>query len=237
MKNLNKIAVVTGANKGIGLETCKQLAYYTDLVILTARSKKRGEESVEILKKAGISKIDFCQLNVNSNESINAFYRFIKNKYNGRLDILINNAGIYINDLNCTEVDEKTVLKTLKTNFLGALKVTQKAIPLMIKNNYGRIVNVSSSIALLSNISEGNGAAYKISKLALNSITLMLSQELKNYNILINSVCPGWVKTDMTGTGAPNNIQEAVNSIVYAATLPNNTFSGRFFKNKKIIDW
>lgn len=237
MKNLNKIAVVTGSNKGIGFETCKKLAYYTDTVILTARNRKKGEKSVKILKKTGISNIDFYQLDVNCNDSINAFYKYIKDKYNNKLDILVNNAGIYLNDLDCSEVDEETISKTLETNFIGALKVTQKAIPLMKKNNYGRIVNITSSIASVSNIAKNNGAAYKISKFALNSITIMLSQELKEYNILVNSVCPGWVKTDMTGSDAPDQIEEAANSIVYVATLPNGTFSGYLFKNKRIIEW
>lgn len=229
-----KTALVTGANKGIGFEVCRQLADSGFEVILTSRDVKKGEEAIEKLKKEGLD-LQYHQLDVTSKESVENLRSFIEKKF-GKLDVLINNAGILISDSDEEKDEEAAILKTFETNTLGPLRMCRSFLPLMIKNNYGRIVNVSSGSGQLSTMSKG-GSAYKISKTALNAVTRIISSEAEDYNIKVNSVCPGWVQTDMGGYNASRTPKIGAETITWLAMLPNDGPTGKFFRDKKEIDW
>ncbi len=230
-----KIAVVTGANKGIGFETARLLAKEGIKVILTARDEARGKKACEKLKKEGAD-VHFHRLEVTDQASIDDLYEYVRKEF-GRLDILINNAGINIDtDKSGMEMDLDTMRKTMETNVNAPLALCQKSIPLMKKNGYGRIVNVSSQMGQLSGMSGGN-MAYRTSKTALNVITLLLALELNDSNILINSGSPGWTRTDMGGPNAPRSAEEGADTIVWLATLPDGGPTGGFFQDRKPLDW
>ena len=151
----------------------------------------------------------------------------------------MNNAGILIDESDLpSETNPKTIRTTLETNLLGPWRLCQALIPLMKRNEYGRIVNVSSGAGALSEMSGSLYApAYSISKTALNALTIMLASELRGSNILVNAVCPGWVRTDMGGTSAPRSVEEGADTAVWLATLPDNGPTGGFFRDRTRIEW
>ncbi|MHA1379633.1 MAG: SDR family oxidoreductase [Candidatus Helarchaeota archaeon] len=233
--NKNKVALITGANRGLGFESVRQLANSGINVILTARNEKKGIEACKKLENEG-NKVFFQQLDVTNQDSIKIAHENVLKKF-GKLDILINNAGVYLDKgESVLSVDLATFKKTIETNVFGALLVTQIFVPLMIKNKYGRIVNVSSEMGQISSM-DGRSPSYKVSKAALNALTRIFASELSRFNILVNSVCPGWTKTTMGGPYAPRSIEEGVDTIIYLATLPDNGPTGGFFKERKRIDW
>lgn len=238
MNNNPKIAVVTGGNRGLGLEASRQLAQKGYHVILTSRDVHKGQAAAHTLANEGLN-VTFHQLDVTDENSCHKLAEFINNLF-GKLDVLINNAGILIDprtvdsSILSTKID--TIQKTIETNLYGALRVTQALIPLMQKQNYGRIVNVSSGMGQLTDMG-GGYAGYRISKTGLNAVTRMLASELKDTNILINSVCPGWVKTDMGGPEAKRTLEHGVDTIVWLATLPDGSSSGGFYRDRQPIDW
>ena len=194
-----KIALVTGANRGIGFETCKQLSQLDITVLLTSRDPTKGEAATKRLTDKGLDVI-FFQLDVSNKSNIKDIFTKIKRQF-GRLDILINNAAIlYDRNQNTMNADLELVSKALTTNLYGPWLLCQAFIPLMEKNDYGRVVNVSSGAASL-NYMEGGTPAYGISKVALNALTRKLASELGRKNVLVNSIDPGWVTTDMGGRG------------------------------------
>lgn len=229
-----KIAVVTGANKGIGLEICRQLAAKEIHIVLTARNDKRGQEAAESLRNEGAD-VEYFNMDVTDEESVYKAAEYIKKNY-GRLDILVNNAGIGTDrDNKCLNIDIDLVKEILETNTFGPLRVCRAFIPIMLKSDYGRIVNISSGMGALSNMDSG-ASGYRISKAALNVVTCMLARELKDTNILVNSMAPGWVRTDMGGPDAVRSVEEGADTGVWLATsktLP----SGRFFQDRKEIAW
>jgi NAD(P)-dependent dehydrogenase (short-subunit alcohol dehydrogenase family) len=155
----------------------------------------------------------------------------------GRLDILVNNAGIYIDrGMRVTEVDLALVRQTLETNFFGALRLCQLLVPLMERHGYGRIVNISSQLGSLKNMT-GYSLAYKTSKTALNAPTRILAAEQEGTNILVNAVNPGWVQTDMGGSHAPRSLEKGAETAVWLATLPEDGPTGGFFLDKRPYDW
>ncbi|MBX9879847.1 MAG: SDR family oxidoreductase [Candidatus Obscuribacterales bacterium] len=238
---MKRLAVVTGGNRGLGFEACRQLAKKGIDVILTSRDAKKGQAAADELKSAGLP-VTFHQLDVNSEESISALKNFIE-KEHGKLDILVNNAGVMIDRKNngdeypsVLKAELETFRQTMESNVFGVLRLCQVFIPLMKKNNYGRIVNVSSGMGQLSYMS-GGWPAYRVSKTALNSLTAILAYEVKDTNILINSVCPGWVKTEMGGPNATRNVEEGVDTMVYLATLPDNGPRGKLLRDRQIIAW
>lgn len=192
-----KIAVVTGANRGLGFETSRQLAKQGYKVILTSRNQAKGKTATEQLQSEGLD-IIFHALDVTSDDSVRQLADFIGQQF-GHLHVLVNNAGVFLDfQADSTSVfDAKvdTLRQTMETNVYGVLRVTQALIPLMQKNNYGRIVNVSSGMGQLSGM-DGTCTGYRISKTALNALTRILASELSNTNILVNSMCPGWVRTE-----------------------------------------
>ena len=233
------IALVTGANKGIGFEVTRQLGVKGIHVIMTSRDEKKGQAAFERMQNHGLD-ISFQKLDVTDKEDIKWLSSFIKKEY-GKLDILVNNAGVFLDNRDSEDVSifhskVDTIRNTLETNTFGALLLCQEFIPLMKKNNYGRIVNVSSGMGQLSDMN-GGYAGYRLSKVSLNALTKIFADELKETNVLINSVCPGWVKTDMGGPNATRSVEEGVETIVWLATLPDSGPSGGFFRDKEIIPW
>jgi len=233
---MSKIALVTGANRGLGLETCRQLAQQQITVILTCRNKDKGEQAVQKLAQQGLN-VQFYPLDVTDPQSCQETYDFVVKNY-GRLDILVNNAGIFPDDKMCSALDiEVGILRdAMETNLYAPFRLCQLFIPLMLKNNYGRIVNLSSGMGQLTGMN-GGCPGYRTSKTALNALTCLLADELKGKNVLINSLCPGWVKTDMGGAGASRELPEGADTIVWLATLPDGSASGGFFRDRQIIPW
>jgi NAD(P)-dependent dehydrogenase (short-subunit alcohol dehydrogenase family) len=232
-----RVAVVTGANRGLGFEAAKQLAEKGYEVILTARSAGDGEKKVAELAKLSLS-VRFFALDVTSSQSIDSLKTFLEKTY-GRLDVLVNNAGVFPDDRatgSAFNTSLETVRTALETNTFGIFLLCQKLIPLMQKNDYGRVVNVSSGMGQLSEM-QGNYPAYRISKTALNAVTKIFSEETKGKNILVNSVCPGWVRTDMGGADAHRDIPQGASSIVWAAVLPDKGPTGGFFRDGQPLPW
>jgi NAD(P)-dependent dehydrogenase (short-subunit alcohol dehydrogenase family) len=229
-----RIALVTGGNRGIGYETCKELVHVGCHVILTSRNEEDGRRAVAKLDSG--DKIVFRKLDITATEEIEALRDWIVDTY-GRLDILINNAGIYLDEgVSVFDVGEKTMRDSLEVNFYGAFHLCRAFVPLMRKNGYGRIVNVSSGYGAMSEMG-GQVAAYRISKAALNALSLIIAHELRDSNIKVNAVCPSWVSTEMGGSMAPVSPETASNDIVYFAMLEEGGPSGGFFRFKKPIPW
>ncbi len=233
-KRDKKVAMITGANRGIGFEVCNQLAQLGSTVLLTARNSTKGEAASKQLIDKGLDVI-FYQLDVSNKNNIKSISEELDQKF-GRLDILVNNAAIlYDNGQFTINADLDIVSKALTTNLYGPWLLCQAFIPLMKRNGYGRIVNVSSGAGSLHYM-EGGIPAYGISKVALNALTRKLASELRGTGILVNSVDPGWVATDMGGHGG-RPIKEGAKGIVWAATLPDNGPTGGFFYDGKPELW
>ena len=230
----NKIALVTGANRGIGLATAQELLKRGYTVILSARNEKQGKTAQTNLQQWG--EVYFHPLDVTNDSSITKIKQYVENKF-GKLDILINNAGINYDTWHSAEsADLIEVQETLNTNLLGPWRMAQAFIPLMKKENYGRIVNVSSGAGTINGMGGGT-PGYSISKTGLNVLTIKLANNISNYNILVNAVCPGWVRTEMGGSGAPRSPEEGAETIVWAAELQDRGLNGKFFRDKREISW
>ncbi|HLO87309.1 MAG TPA: SDR family oxidoreductase [Nostocaceae cyanobacterium] len=238
MSNAKKVAVVTGGNRGLGLETSRQLAKQGYQVILTSRDMQKGQDAAQNLQNEGL-KVTFHPLDVTSAESCHNLAEFIRQEF-GKLDVLINNAGILVDvkagEDSIFEAKIDTIQTTLDTNLYGVLRVTQALVPLMKIQNFGRIVNVSSGMGQLTDM-DGGYTGYRLSKTGVNALTRIFASELQGTNIAVNSVCPGWVKTDMGGQQAPRTLEEGVDTIVWLATLPDKSPSGGFYRDRQQIDW
>ena len=226
-----RVAIVTGANRGIGFETCRQLAERGLTVVLTSLDADKGRAAAEELK------VDHQVLNVTDPASAKAVADYVGGRY-GRLDVLVNNAGILLDGPggSLLTTDPQLIRDSIETNTLGTVRCCQALVPLMQKNGYGRIVNVSTGMAALRNMNSGF-PSYRISKTALSAVTRILAEELKGTNIKVNAVCPGHVKTDMGGPDAPRSVDEAVDTIVWLATLRADGPTGGFFRDCKAIEW
>ena len=233
--NLEKrICLVSGGNRGIGFETCNQLAQLGHIVLLTARDLTKGKTATKQLTDKGLD-IIFYQMDVSNQKSIDDTYDKIIQRF-GRLDVLVNNAAIlYDTWQRAIDADFEIVNQAFVTNLLGAWRLSKRFIPIMKKNGYGRIVNVSSSAGSLHFMGKG-APAYSISKTALNALTCKLAAELLGTGILVNSIDPGWVATDMGGAGG-RPVEEGVKGIVWACTLPDDGPTGGFFFDGKPIEW
>lgn len=242
IKTSKPVAVVTGANRGLGLEAVRQLARRGMQVVLTCRNSGKGEVAMEKLLAEGLS-VAFQPLDVTSEASVAELGGFIHRRF-GRVDILINNAGVSLDShageeggaASVFSASLKTLSATLEVNLYGPLLMAQELTPLMKQQHYGRIVNVSSGMGQLSEM-EGRSPAYRISKTALNALTRILAAETQGYNILVNSVCPGWVRTDMGGAQAERSLEQGVSGILWAATLPDGGPTGGFFRDGQPIPW
>jgi NAD(P)-dependent dehydrogenase (short-subunit alcohol dehydrogenase family) len=215
---MDTITLVTGANRGIGLEVCRQLASLGQTVIATARSGPAA-----------------LRLDVTDPASIAAAARWVGDRY-GRLDVLVNNAAItYDTWQHAFDADLAVVREAAETNLYGPWLMVQEFLPLLRRSEHGRIVNVSSEAASLAHMGGGT-PAYTASKVALNALTRMLADELRGDKILVNAVCPGWVATDMGGPGG-GPVAEGAASVVWAVTLPDDGPTGGFFRHGRRLDW
>ena len=235
---MQKIALVTGGNRGIGFETCRQLGHKGFSVILTSRDKALGEEAAAELAQAGLE-VAYHLLDVTNRDQVSRISTFVEKEY-GRLDVLVNNAGVSLDgDKGVFEVEQMVFEETFDVNLYGVLRVARAFIPLMIKNNYGRVVNVSSSAGSLKAMGAvaGAWAAYRTSKAALNALTRVMASKVKEHNIKINAVAPGWVRTRMGGPSAPRDVAKGAETILWLATLPASGPTGGFFKDRKRHPW
>jgi NAD(P)-dependent dehydrogenase (short-subunit alcohol dehydrogenase family) len=243
-----KIALITGANKGIGFETARQLGKQGITIIAAARNKDKGKKAVEELKSEGID-AEFLQLDVDNNADIKSAYEYIDKKY-GKLDILVNNAGIQVEssagwgENNTVSVTDTQLRETLDTNFFNVVKLTNTLLPLIRKSEAGRIVNLSSILGSLGLHSDATSPiyssklfAYDTSKTALNSYTIHLAAALAGTNIKVNSVHPGWVKTDMGTDAAPMEIIDGAKTSVALSLLDSNGPSGKFIHLGQELPW
>ena len=230
-----RVALVSGANRGIGFEICRQLARKGARVVLTARDPDRGREAAERLAGEG-GDVVFHPLDVVDGGAIERLATFLRDELRG-LDLLVNNAGVYLDQRRgALEVSMQAVRATLETNLLGAWRLIQALVPLMRQRGYGRIVNVSSGMGAMSEMA-GGYAAYRISKTGLNALTRIVADELRGTNILVNAMCPGWVKTEMGGPNAPVPVERGADTAVWLATLPDGGPSGGFFRDRRPIPW
>ena len=226
---MDRVCVVTGANRGIGLEVARQLAAAGDTVVLTARDEGKARAAA-----AGIGgQVVARRLDVADESSPAELARDLEKAY-GRVDVLVNNAAIHYDTWqHASDADLGVVEEALATNLLGAWRVTLALLPLLRASAHGRIVNVSSEVGSLASMGGGT-PAYTVSKTALNALTKMLAAELPG--ILVNSVCPGWVATDMGGPGG-RPVAEGAGSVVWAADLPDDGPTGGFFRDGRPLPW
>lgn len=228
------VAIVTGGNRGIGYEICKELSMAGCNVVLTSRNEEEGRRAAAKLHHD--DNVTYRRLDVTDSKDIADLRDWILKAY-GRVDILINNAGVYLDEgVSVFDVDENIMHDTLAVNFYGAFHMCRAFVPIMRQNGYGRIVNVSSGYGAMSEMG-GYVAAYRISKAALNALTLILANELRDGNIKVNAVCPGWVRTDMGGGMAPISPEAAAKDIVHFALVDAKGPTGSFFRHKKPIQW
>jgi NAD(P)-dependent dehydrogenase (short-subunit alcohol dehydrogenase family) len=235
MNESGLVALVSGGNRGIGRDVVRQLGERGITVVPGSRDLKRGEEVAAELEAKGL-RIVAKQLDIRDEASVERVARELEEEF-GRVDILVNNAGI-TDPWRGTAEDANfdAVKDVLETNLFGAWRLAKAVIPLMRRNGYGRIVNLSSGMGQLSDM-RGHSPGYRVSKTGLNALTRMLASELAGENILVNSVCPGWVRTDMGGPGARRSVEEGADTPVWLATLPDGGPSGGFFRDREPIPW
>jgi NAD(P)-dependent dehydrogenase (short-subunit alcohol dehydrogenase family) len=252
----SRVAIVTGASRGIGLEVCRQLAAQGIVVVVAARDRRAGPAVAADIRAHGGQAV-FFPLHVDRPRDITRLIGFVDRTF-GRLDILINNAAVYgdwilryrivgrlkrllgiprdTSESMASTEDPRNIQKVLEINTFGPLRLCQAAIPLMRRGKHGRIVNVPTNMGQIT-VMKGGAPSYRISKLALNGLTRMLADELRDSNILVNSVHPGHVETRMGGDGAPKSVSEGADTIVWAATLPDDGPTGGFFFERKPFAW
>lgn len=229
-----KTALITGANKGIGFRIASELGRKDFTVLLGARNLNRGKEAVDELTKEGIEAV-LVQIDVSNTESIRSAFHQVSNNYR-QLDVLVNNAGI-LNDssYNILDVPKDTAIETMQTNALGALWVVQTFAPLLETGS--RVINISSGLGSMCEEVSDYAPIYSISKTTMNAITKHLDHTLYKRGIIINSVSPGWVKTDMGGKNASRTIEQGADSAVWLATSASSSIHGKFIHDREAIDW
>lgn len=230
----NQIALVTGSNQGIGLAVVELLLDQGMQVILTSRYIEKGRLAAAQLANSG--RLHVHQLDVSDDTSVHRLAQHVQHQF-GKLDVLVNNAGInYDTWQTVTSADIDKVRQTFETNVLGAWRTVLAFLPLLQRSRQGRIINVSSGGGSL-HAQNGATPAYSLSKLAMNGLTMQLSNALKHEGIAVNCVCPGWVRTQMGGAGADRSPQKGAETIVWAATQPDQSMTGVFLRDKRVIDW
>ena len=229
----DRVALVTGANRGLGLETARQLAAGGAIVLVSARNRA---SAIEAARAIGVPTDRAVRLDVTSADDVDACAETFRQSYGGRLDILVNNAAIHYDDHETALAADLAVAReAFDTNVLGAWRLAQMAARFMKPRRWGRIVNVSSEAGALASM-QPSAPAYRVSKLALNGLTMMLAAELRKSGVLVNAVCPGWVATDMGGPGG-RPIADGARSIVWAARLDDTGPTGGFFRDGRRLPW
>ncbi|HEV7839379.1 MAG TPA: SDR family oxidoreductase [Gemmatimonadaceae bacterium] len=230
-----RIALVTGGNRGIGLEISRQLAKAGIRVLLGSRDSAKGAAAAAELIAAKLP-VEVREVDVALDQSILECMDWIRRDV-GRLDILVNNAGIMVEDADDAPEEEiRIVRETMQTNVYGPLLLSRLAIPIMKSRRYGRIVNLSSAMGSLTEMGAGY-IAYRMSKAGINVVTRVLAAETEGMGILVNSADPGWVKTDMGGRGAGRTVYKGAETPVWLATVPEGGPTGGFFRDRKVIPW
>jgi NAD(P)-dependent dehydrogenase (short-subunit alcohol dehydrogenase family) len=231
-----RVAVVTGGNKGIGLEICRQLAARGLRVVLTARDEGKGLAAAQALAREG-GEVGFHPLDVTDIAQVESLAAWVERELGGA-DVLVNNAGILIDGRSASVLGVRPDVfrETLDTNFFGPLALCQAFVPQMSSRRYGRVVNLSSGLGALSDMGDGT-PAYRASKAALNALTRMFAAASRGKGVLVNSMCPGWVRTDMGGASASRSVAQGADTAVWLATLPDDGPTGGFFRDRKPIAW
>ena len=252
MASPDQVAFITGANKGIGLETARGLGKLGIAIVLGCRDEAKGREAADALRAEGVAKVEVVRFDVTRPEDHREVARRLESRY-GKLDILVNNAGIAPEEADfgapggfntTTSTSPEVLRKTFDTNFFGVVALTQALLPLIRKAPSGRIVNLSSILGSLtihsdpsSPIYDKKSFAYDASKTALNAFTVHLAQALRGTPIKVNSAHPGWVKTDMGGQAAPMELSEGGKTSVQLATLPDDGPTGGYFHLGEPLPW
>ena len=230
---MTRVVLVTGANRGIGLELARQLALRGDAVVLTARDLAKAERAAAALH--GHEGVLARRLDVTDPASIEQVATDLHRRY-GRLDVLVNNAAtLYDTWQRASTADLRVVREALEVNLLGAWQTVLTLLPLLRASRHGRVVNVSSEAGSLASM-DGGTPAYNASKAALNALTRMLASELRRDRILVNAVCPGWVATDMGGPGG-RPVAEGAASVLWAVDLPDDGPTGGFYRDGRPLPW
>ncbi len=229
-----KTVLITGANKGIGREVARQLAAKGFHVFVGARNAKAGRKAADAITKQS-GKATFLEIDVADNDSVTTAAREFSN-IEDHLDVLVNNAGIIADgDDAILEISDDLFRKTLETNTLGALRVTRGFAPLLRKSKAPRVINVSSGGGQLTGGADGWAPAYCISKTSLNGVTVQLAAALPKF--AVNSVCPGWVRTEMGGESASRPVEEGADTVVWLASEAPQDLTGKFLRDRKEIPW
>ncbi|HAA13785.1 MAG TPA: short-chain dehydrogenase [Cytophagales bacterium] len=227
---MQKIALITGANRGIGKEIARQLAAKHWLVLLGSRNEGAGLQVAQEMPGS----VEVVPLDVTQDESVRQAAKHISQTH-GHLDVLINNAGIYgPGTLHTMDLGE--FRQMYEINFYGPIRMVQAFVPLLEKSDDARIVQMSSGMGSLASVASGGFAAYNLSKAGLNLQTMMLANELAPKGIVVNSMCPGWVATEMGGTNAPRTVEQGADTAVWLATEAERD-TGRFFRDRSVIPW
>jgi NAD(P)-dependent dehydrogenase (short-subunit alcohol dehydrogenase family) len=243
MMHAKRVALVTGANKGLGLEISRQLARRGFTVVLGARDEQKGAAAAAKLRDEGLD-AHHAPLDVTNPATIGALPRFFEERF-GRLDVLVNNAGVY-QDVGSppSTLDLGVLRSSFETNFFGPFLLTRVLVPLLRKSDAGRVVNMSSTLGSLTEASNPASAfygtvmlGYQGSKAALNMLTVCFAKELRGTAVKVNSACPGWVRTDMGTQAAPLSVAEGADTPVWLATLPADGPTGGFFNSRRPVAW
>jgi NAD(P)-dependent dehydrogenase (short-subunit alcohol dehydrogenase family) len=230
--NDQKIALVTGGNRGIGFAITQGLLKADFQVIITARSLEKAQQAAEKLQGNVIP----IELDISSDRSIEAAVTTIKQK-SDRLDVLINNAGIYPDEgVNILTIERELLDLTFNTNTFGTIRMVQTLLPLLEKSENARVINVSSSYGAIDGLS-ADVPSYCLSKLALNGATIMLADALQSQGIVVNSMCPGWVKTDMGGASAPRTPEQGADTAIWLATVAPRNETGKFWRDRSVVSF
>jgi NAD(P)-dependent dehydrogenase (short-subunit alcohol dehydrogenase family) len=235
-----RTAIVTGANRGVGREIAKKLVLLGNRVLFTSRDELKGKQSFDKLKRdldtQSGGELVYHQLDVTDYDSILRLRDFVLSDYEAA-DVLVNNAAVLLDQYGRilqTPVD--IYRASFETNVYGPLALCQMFIPVMLERNYGRVVNVSSGAGQVADMVD-DMTAYRLSKLALNGLTLMLANAVAGTNVLVNAGCPGWVRTDMGSPEAPRSAEKGAEGLVWLATLPEGGPQGGFFRDRQRIAW
>lgn len=234
-----KTALVTGGNRGIGLAIVRGLAAQGVHVYLAARNAERATAAIAALKTEGVSEVEYLALDVTDEAGVDRAAKGLAGKA-GHLDALVNNAGVFLDEYgeaNALSVESDIIRKSFEINTIGPLLVTRAFLPLLEKASGGaQVVNISSGMGQLSDMM-GGSLGYRLSKTALNALTRVLAYELESRKIRVNSICPGWVHTDMGGPNAPRTPEQGAETAVWLANGGAGTATGGFYRDKAMIAW